>query len=321
MPAPRDYYEVLGVRRSASADDIKAAYRKLVRELHPDVNKAADAPKKFTEVQAAYEVLSDPEKRSTYDRYGTAEPGATSAGSAAGARRGSAWTNVGGRPSASDFGADFDAQSIFEEIFGGVRPGGEGSPGGFGARAKARSRPTQGADITADLSVDFLEAARGGIKTVRIPRGGTSQTIEVTVPMGVADNTKLRIRGAGSPSASGGAPGDLILNVRITPHPTLRREGLDLLQDVPLTIVEAALGAKVQVPTIGGQAEVVIPPGTSSGARLRLRGQGIRTQDQGAGDLYAIVRIVAPKGLSDADKDILRDLGQRLPDPRSQREI
>lgn len=326
MPS-RDYYDILGVKKSASADEIRSAYRKLARELHPDVNKAADAAKKFAEVQAAYEVLSDEQKKQNYDRFGVAEPGFGGAGpGGAGGGRRYTWTNVGGRPGAGpgggqnvDFG-DFDAGSIFDEIFGASRGGDAGGSNpfaGFGARAKARSKPTRGGDLNHDLVVDFLEAARGGTKSVRITRGGSSQTIEVTLPVGVAEGTKLRVRGAGSPSASGGPPGDLILTVHIGPHEWFRRDGLDVLVDVPLTIAEAALGATVHVPTLTGKAEVSVPAGTSSGARLRLRGQGIRTHEKGHGDLYAVIKIVAPKDLSEADKAALRDMGARLGNPRA----
>jgi curved DNA-binding protein len=328
MPSSSDYYDLLGVKRSATADEIRSAYRKLARELHPDVNKAADAATRFSRVQEAYEVLSDTTKRQNYDRYGVADPGSASgsggaAGGGGGGRRGTyTWTNVAGRPGPSqgEFN-DFDAGSIFEEIFGGRSssdPGPFGSPGGggFGARAKARSKPTKGGDINQALTVSFLEAARGGTRHVRVVRGGSGQTIEVTIPMGVAEGTKMRVRGAGSPSASGGPPGDLILTVEIEPHDQFRREGLDVLVDLPLTIVEATLGATVPVPTIQGKAEVTVPPGTSSGARLRLRGQGIRTHEKGVGDLYAIVKVIAPKELSEEDKAMLRDLGARLPKVR-----
>lgn len=320
MPSSPDYYDILGVQRTASADEIRSAYRKLARELHPDVNKAPDAAKKFSRVQEAYEVLSDATKRQNYDRFGVADPGmggGPSSGSGGGRRGTYTWTNVAGRPGPSpgEF-SDFDAGSIFEEIFGGRSTGDQGpfgSPGGFGARAKARSKPTKGVDINQALKVSFLEAARGGTRHVRVVRGGSGQTIEVTIPMGVADGTKMRVRGAGAPSASGGPPGDLILMVEIEPHEQFRREGLDVLVDLPLTIVEATLGATVQVPTIQGTAEVTVPPGTSSGARLRLRGQGIHTHEKGHGDLYAIVKIMAPRELSEQDRTMLRDLGARLP--------
>ena len=321
MPGPRDYYDVLGLSRAATADEIKSAYRKLARQLHPDANKAPDAAKKFAELQHAYEVLSDEERRRNYDRFGVAESGfAPGSASAGNPRRGAyTWTNVAGRPtsegSASDY-ADFDAASIFEEMFGSARA--DPSVGGpFGARAKARSKPTKGADVHQDLPVDFIDAARGATRAIRIARGGATQTIDVTIPIGVAEGTKLRVRGAGSPSSSGGPPGDLILVVRIQPHQLFTREGMDILVDLPITIVEAALGAQVHLPTLTGQAELRVPAGTSSGAKLRLRGQGIRPHEGPAGDLYAIIKIIAPKGLNDEDQALLRKLGERLGNPRT----
>ncbi len=325
----RDFYETLGVKASATADEIRSAYRRLVRELHPDINKAPDAASKFNEVQQAYDTLSDPEKRRAYDRFGAGGPTNPFAGGMGGGpgKRGAyTWTNVGaqgGSDAGGGFG-DFDAASIFEEIFG--RGGGAkgttgvGGPGGpFGANARARSRPVRGKDITQDHSIDFMLAVRGGIQTLRIRRGGVTQTMEVTIPMGVAEGAKLRMRGAGSPSSSGGAPGDLILVIRIEPHTWFRREGRDILLDLPLSITEATLGATVAVPALSGRAEVTVPPGSASGQRLRLRGQGVRTDDGLTGDLYVMVKIVPPsaKEVSPEDRDALEAFAKRHPSPRT----
>lgn len=334
MPTKRDLYDVLGITRSASAEEIKSAYRKLARQYHPDVNKAKDASVKFNEVQEAYEVLSDAEKRKMYDQFGHAGVGAQ-AGHGSGPYSGQrwppsaggeggtyTWSNIGGRPSgaggSAGAGGDFDMGSIFEEIFGGAG-GSEGRSGGrpFGARAKARSKNARGRDITHDITVDFLTAARGGTETLRVDRGGSSQTIDVTIPAGIADGTKLRVRGAGAPSSGTGGAGDLILTVSVGSHPVFRRDGLDILLDLPLTIAEASLGKTLSVPTLAGRAEVTIPAGTSSGQKLRLRGQGIKTGGGETGDLYVVAKIVAPKSLGDADKDMLRKLGEKLPSPRS----
>lgn len=314
MAASRDYYDVLGVARDASADQVKSAYRKLARELHPDVNKSPDAAKKFTEVQEAYDVLSDKVKRENYDRFGTAEPGGF-AGTGPGRRGGTyTWSNVAGRPGGSSEFNDFDAGSIFEEIFG-ARSDPFG--GGFSSGPKARAKPTRGRDIEHDLVIDFMEAVRGGTKSIRVSRGGATQTIEVTIPVGVAEGARLRMRGAGMPSTGRASAGDLILTIHIAPHEIFRREGLDVILELPLSIVEASLGAVVNVPTLqGGKAEVTIPPGISSGQRLRLRGQGIRT-DKGSGDLLISARIVAPKDLNESDRESLRGIGERLPKPRT----
>jgi DnaJ-class molecular chaperone len=162
-----------------------------------------------------------------------------------------------------------------------------------------------------------MTAIRGGTESMRVRRGGSMQTIDVKIPKAASDGTKLRIRGAGAPSDGAGSPGDLILTLKIKPHPVFRREGAsDIAVDLPLTIVEATLGAKVRVPTLEGSAQLTIPPGTSSGQRLRLKGQGAGA-DSKAGDLYAVVRIVAPKNLTSADRESLAKLGEKLPSPRT----
>lgn len=311
MASSRDFYEVLGVARGAKPEQIKSAYRRLARELHPDVNKAPDAAKRFAEVQEAYDALSDPRKRDAYDRFGVADTGFAGAPGGGGGRRGTyTWTNVAGRPgnAGGDFN-EFDVGSIFEEVFGG-----RDDP--F-AGAKARSRPARGRDVEHELVLDFIEAVRGGTKSIRVSSGHATRTIEVTIPPGVAEGTKLRMRGQGLPGSGRAPAGDLIVAVRIAPHERFKREGPDVIVELPLTIVEAALGTSVSVPTLTGRAEVVVPPGTSSGQRLRLRGQGIRT-DKGAGDLLVVAKIVAPKDLSDADKDALREIGKRLGNPRGE---
>jgi curved DNA-binding protein len=319
MATERDYYEVLGVARSASDDEIKRAYRKLAREKHPDVNKATNAAEQFGEIQRAYEVLSDGDKRKRYDRLGHAGVDGANASQqwgGGGPRQGTyTWTNVGG-PGGAGGASDFDVHSIFEEMFGGRARGG-GAPGGFGSQARAKSRGTRGRDVTREVTVDFLDAVRGSTTSIRVRRGGSMQTIDVTIPPGSKDGAKLRVRGSGSPSPGGGVPGDLILTVRVTPHPHFRWDGDNLLVDLPLTIVEATLGAKIHVPTLRGSAELTIPPGTSSGQRLRLRGQGVPGASGAAADLYATVRVVAPKNVSAADRRTLTDLASRLESPRS----
>lgn len=321
----RDYYEVLGVPRSASADELRAAHRRLARELHPDVNKAPDAAERFSEVQEAYDVLSDEQKRRLYDRVGhrayvngasgaqgpawEGHPGGSGGG---GPRRGTyTWTNVGGprAEGASPFDAD-DIGSIFEEFFGADSGGARSSPFGAG---RARAKPARGRDVLHEITIPFDLALRGGTHTLRIGRNGESETVEVRIPKGVDDGAKLRLRGRGEPGRPGAESGDLILTVRIASDKRYKREGLDLVADLPVTIVEATLGAKVAVPTPGGDVEVTVPPGTPSGTRLRLRKRGVETGDGRYGDFHAVVKIVPPKTLSDADRDALRALGERLP--------
>lgn len=326
MARKRDYYEVLSVSRSATPDQIRAAHRKLARELHPDVNKASDAATRFAEVQEAYDVLSDPDKRATYDRVGH---GAYSTGahtrSGAPPRGTYTWSNIGGAPGDVNFDPE-DIGSIFEEFFGGGRGAGVGGGAArAGGRESARSRARpKGADIHHHVDVPFETAFEGGAVTLRISRDAEEETIDVNIPRGVDSGARLRLRGKGHRGRAGS--GDLILTVRLLPHPIFRRDGLDVLTDVSLTIVEATLGAKVGVPLPPDgheTAQITAPPGTPSGARLRIRSRGFESEARpGAparkGDFYAVVRIVPPRPdeLSEADRDALRALGARLPSPR-----
>jgi len=322
MAKDRDFYSMLGVSRDASADEIKSAYRKLARKLHPDVNKEPDAAEKFNEVQRAYDTLGDPDKRKQYDRVGHQAfvSGAAAGAGARGAGPGGAsytWSSVGG-PGFGGATEHFDASdigSIFEEVFG------MGAGGGFGAgpgaaRGRARARPARGRDITADIRIPFDTAIHGGTQSVRVQRGGATQTIDVKIPKGVADGAKLRIRGSGEPSPGAGAAGDLILTIHVSAHPLYRREGQNIVVDLPLTIVEAALGATIKVPTPWGPVDLKVPAGSSSGARLRIRGRGVRTESGEQGDFFAVLKIAAPQSLSDEDREALERIGERLPSPR-----
>lgn len=325
MSSKKDYYGILGVDRGATADQLRAAHRRLARELHPDVNKAADAAERFAEVQQAYDVLSDAEKRKVYDSVGHARfvsgagggpgwPGAE--GGRAGGRRGPTytWTNVGGGSGAdTPFDAE-DISSIFEEFFG-AQGGQEASDPVSRARARhSAHRAARGRDIEHEVLVPFLVALEGGVETLRLQRGGGSpETIEVRIPRGTADGAKLRLRSKGEPGR--GDAGDLILTIRVGEHPIYKREGLDLVADLPVSIVEATLGAKVGVQTPRGVLEVGVPAGTPSGSRLRLRGKGVETEDGRRGDFHAVVKIVPPRGLPEGDQSLLRELGGRLARP------
>lgn len=355
MSSRRDYYATLGVTRSASADDIRSAHRRLARELHPDVNKKPDAAQRFNEVQEAYDVLSDADKRAVYDRVGHAaytsgvtgssggpgSGGATRHGARPGGRRSGTynWSNIAresgshsgggqGPGAGSDPGGESpftaeDIGSIFEEFFG-ARAGrsawreedDDGPPSASGASGAARART---ADLEHTIEIPFLTALSGGVQTLRLAGADAadSQTIDVTIPKGIADGAKLRLRGRGGETASGAAR-DLILIIRITPHPRYRREGLDISADLPVSIAEAALGVQADVLTPGGAVGVRVPPGTPSGARLRLKGRGAETTDGKQGDFHAVVKIVPPpKGsLSADDEAALRALGERLPKVR-----
>jgi len=314
----KNYYEILGVAKDADADVIRKAHRDKARKLHPDVNKAADAAAQFAKVQEAYDVLSDPEKRAAYDnflRYGVR------AGGPAGAGGGQQWQGGG-------FGgfdpADF--ATIFEQFMGGGRRAGGGArpdvhmdfdfgPGGPRA-GRHRAQPRRGRDVRQTISVPFMTAATGGTEKLRLSVDGSSQTIDVRIPPGVESGAKLRLKGQGE---DGGATarGDLILTINVVDHSFFRRDGLDVLLDVPITFAEAVQGTTVTLPLLAGRIDLRVPPGAATGQRLRVKGRGIRGRDS-TGDFFAVIQIVAPdpKTLTDGDRDFFRDLGARLKNPR-----
>ena len=311
----RDHYDVLGVKRSATQDDIKRAYRKLARELHPDVSKVPDAEKRFNEVTEAYEVLSDPERRRVYDQFGHAgvaggDPFARGRASGSGGARQAhyTWSNIGGRPGpGGNVGAE-DVGAIFEEIFGASM---HDSPFAAPPRGTPRQR-AKPREFTHEVTVTFMTAVNGGTEQVRFSSSGETKTIDVAIPAGVADGQKLRVR-----QAAGAA--DMIITVSVGKHPYFYREDkpLDLLIDVPITIAEAALGASVTVPLLKGSVELTIPPGTSSGTRLRIKGHGIKPKRGDPGDLFAIVKIVPPEALDEKTKSLLEQLAGALKSPRT----
>lgn len=292
---PRDPYEVLGVARSATADQIREAHRKLAKKFHPDLNKTAEAGAKFKEVQEAYDLLSDDAKRKQFDRFGHAGPSSGGAGGGPGAGFGG-WGNV-------------DA-STFEEIFGDFMGGGARRAGG--ARRGARA----GQDLESEITVDFITAARGGTRSVSIEGGDGTTSMDVRIPAGVDTGGSLRLRGKGSPGASGGPAGDLVLHITVAPHPWFRREGNDILVDMPISIAECALGTTVEVPLLEGSATLRVPPGTGSGKRLRLKGQGVQSKT-GTGDLYAVIRVDGPASLADDERAALERMKAAWPDPRA----
>jgi len=343
MAAERDYYDILGVKRDATDAEIRKAYRKLARTFHPDMNKSPEAAEKFSEVSEAYEVLSDAEKRKTYDRFGRADVGAP--GSAPGSSRGGAggpggfrysWSSApggapGGGPGAGPGGEGVppEVESIFEQMFGGRAGGSPFGFGGFGAgpaggatgggarsRTAARPQPEKGEDLHHALTVTFMTAALGGSEAIRLNTGSGSQTITVRIPPGIEDGGKLRLKEKGQPSMTGGPAGDLIITIKVGHHPLFRREGLDLLVDVPLTIAEATLGTKIKVPLLSGSVELKIPAGASSGQKLRIKGKGIDDGKGRIGDFYAVVQIVAPDALSPEGEEHLRALAGELKNPR-----
>lgn len=323
--AKRDYYAVLGVSKSATQDEIRKAYRKLARQYHPDVNKSPDAQARFTEVQAAYDVLGDEQKRRQYDQYGDAGEAGPS-GFRPGARGTYTWTNVGGGGGpAPDIDFD-DLGSMFETFFGARGAGaGFGSARAGSRRPRAQRQPVQAEEVHRDLQISFMTAAKGGEERVRISVDGQPRTIDVTIPRAIEDGAKLRIRNAGAPPGAVGP--DLILTVKVGTHPLFRRgeglqtgRGLDLFLDLPLTVAEATLGAEVAVPTLDGPVvELTVPPGTASGTRLRVRGRGLEDAKGRRGDLYCVVKVVPPDGraLDDQERAILAKLSTRVGNLRS----
>ncbi len=330
--ATRDLYAVLGLARTASAEEIKSAYRKLARKLHPDVNKSPDAQQKFTEIQSAYDILADPQKRKAYDQYGEAGvSGSATSGTGPGRNGGGGYRWPSGTP--PGVSSEFDPEelsSIFETFFSGqpgfggpgARPGPSGA-GSRGSRSRNAARPRTRHPVAHPLDIEFLTAAKGGTESLRVTEDGKSRTIEVRIPAGIAQGAQLRVKGAGGSDGS-----DLLLTVHVKEHALFRRgdggdtgKSMDLSLDLPLTIAEATLGATVSVPTLDGALEMRVPPGSASGQKLRLRGKGICPESGEPGDLYAVVKVVTPEPslLTEADRAALRTLGDRLPSPRTGR--
>ncbi len=344
----RDFYEVLGVSKDASPEEIKKAYRKLARKYHPDVNKSEDAEEKFKEVKEAYDTLSDPQKRSHYDRFGHTDPN----------------QGFGGAGGSADFGGFSD---IFDMFFGG------------GSRRDPNA-PRQGADLQYTMTLTFKEAAFGKETQIEIPReencntchgsgakpgtkpetcttcGGTGQLnveqttpfgrivnrrvcnrcngsgqfirercttcggkgkvrknkrINVKVPAGVDDGQQIRVAGQGEPGKNGGPHGDLYVVFKVQPHEFFERDGDDVLCEMPLTFTQVALGDEIEVPTLYGKVKLKIPAGTQTGTSFRLRGKGIRNvHGRGQGDQHVIVRVITPKKLNEKQKELLRELAR-----------
>jgi curved DNA-binding protein len=293
----RNYYEALGVPRDASAEDIRRAYRRLARQYHPDVNKEPGAEDRFKEISEAYEVLRDPEKRERYDRFGGNWRAAEERGGAGGFEE----TFRTANGSSSPFGGDPFADDRFGDLFGSVF--GRGRRGGAGGEFEGFSM--RGSDHEAVLDLSLEEAARGGRRRLTLD----GQSLEVDIPAGVRDGQRIRLPGQGGEGYGGGPPGDLFLRIRLRPHPRFRVEGRDLFVDLPVAPWEAALGAEVPVPTLEGNARVKVPAGSSSGRRLRLRGQGLPDPGGGTGgDLYAVVMIHVPKKLNRRERQLFEQL-------------
>jgi curved DNA-binding protein len=289
--AQRDLYEILGVARSATADEIKRAYRKLAKRYHPDVNPGdKSAEERFKEFSAAFEVLSDSKKRKLYDEFGpdSLRSGFDSKRAEEYRRYRSQGIPPGGAPfDFGDFqsvnvgGGNFDFSSIFGEIFGQT-----------GRARRGQPFPSDGGHAEAELEVTLREAVLGGERELTLD----GRTLRVKVPAGVGDGSQIRLAGQGAAGRHGGKAGDLYLKIRLADHPLLRREGRDLTLDLPVTVPEAVDGAEITLPTFEGPVRFRIPAGSQAGKKIRLRGKGLADL-RGAprGDLYAVVRIVLPE--------------------------
>jgi curved DNA-binding protein len=327
----QDYYEILGLDRSASQEDIQSAYRKLARKYHPDINKTQEAEEKFKKIGEAYEVLKDPEKRKRYDQLGanwqqgddfSPPPGWDWA--AGGRGGGGGFSNFEGFNPFGGGGGGFSDffESIFGDAFGGFGRTTErgGSSGGFTGAEDifGAGRRAENLDQNAEVNITLEDAYFGGKKTLTlsesVPTNRGSQTrqrnYEVTIPAGVQDGRRLRLAGQGMQSNTTGKRGDLYLTLHILPHRQFRVQGADLEVDLPISPWEAALGAKVDVPIVGGKASVTIPAGTQSGKKLRLRDKGLKAKGEGRGSLFAVIKVVVPERLSKRERELFEELSR-----------
>ena len=295
----RDYYEVLGVAKGASDNDIKKAYRKLARQYHPDRNPGdKQAETRFKEIQDAYDILSDKQKREQYDRFGFVGPGAAAGAAGAGGFPGGfqfRWGNAQGGGGPTNINPE-DLEEILSN-FGGFPGFGGARPGRAGTNRRRQAAPPP--DQVPEVAIPFETAANGGSVTLDVD--GTH--IDLKIPAGVADGQTLRLRGQGP----GGQ--DIYVKLRVNPHAYFRREGNDIILEVPLSVAEAALGATVDVPTLDGQRlGVKVPPGTSSGSRLRLRGRGIK-----GGDQYIEIKVVVPAAKDARSRELIEEFARLNP--------
>jgi curved DNA-binding protein len=289
----RDYYEVLGVPRDASADDVQRAYRTLARRHHPDVNKDPGAEERFKEINEAYQVLKDPQTRQRYDRFGPDFRQIPE-----GYERAEGYRRAGARTAGSPFDAEWESHEgiDLEDLLGGM----------FGARGPGGR--VRGADHEAELVLSVEDAYRGGRRSVTVAGPSGPRTYEVDIPAGVTDGQPIRLSGQGGRGR--GDAGDLYLVVRLAHHPRYRVRGRDLAVDLPLAPWEAALGATVTIDTPGGPGTLRVPAGTSTGRRLRLRGRGMPDPSGRQGDLYAEAKVAVPPTLTEREHELLEELGK-----------
>src|SRR6266446_415223 len=311
----RDYYETLGVPKTATEDEIRTAFRKLARKYHPDVAKDKKAAEeKFKQINEAYEVLSDPEKRKKYDQLGAGwnQPGGFQPPPGWGAQQPGGgfqqWQWGGGENGGVEFefgGTGFS--DFFEAFFGGGR--GRSAFGGFGGRQATAER---GADVEADIMVTLEEALHGSTRTVSLRRAGSNkvESYQVKIPRGVHEGQRIRLAGQGEAGVRGGKSGDLFLRVRLAKHPDFSVEGSDLIYEVKIELWQAVLGDELQVSTLEGSARLKLPAGTQAGQRFRLRGHGLPTAAGTRGDLFVVPQIQIPKKLTEREREIWSELAK-----------
>jgi curved DNA-binding protein len=308
----RDYYETLGVPKTATDDEIKSAFRKLARKHHPDVAKdKKSAEEKFKQINEAYEVLGDPEKRKKYDQLGADwnQPGGFQPPPGWGAQQPGGgfrqWSSGNGGVEFEFGGTGFS--DFFEAFFGGGR--GRSASGGFGQRQAGAER---GNDVEADIMVTLEEALRGSTRTVSLRRTGSKkvENYQVKIPRGVHEGQRIRLAGQGEAGERGGQSGDLFLQVRLARHPDFSVEGTDLIHEVKIAPWQAVLGTELKVPTPDGDVRLKVPPGTRGGQRFRLRGRGLPTSAGARGDLYVDVQINVPKKITERERELWRELAK-----------
>jgi curved DNA-binding protein len=291
----KDYYQILGVERTASAADIKKAYRKLVRQYHPDVSKHSNATEKTKAINEAYEVLGDAEKRAAYDALGQAP------------RHGQDFQPPPDWGRQYDFGGGGggggSAEDIFADLFAHMGRG-RGRAGGGG------TFQMRGEDIHAAIAIDLRDAYQGAARTISLRAGQQEKTLSVNIPKGVTPGQQLRLAGQGHPGMGGAEAGDLYLEIQLNQEPRYRVEGASVYQNVPVAPWEAALGASISVPTPSGAVEVTVPPGSQTGRKLRLKGRGIPAKQPG--DLYLILDVVLPPATSDRARELYEQMARDL---------
>ncbi len=327
MAAVKDYYKILGISKDASKEEIKKAYRNLARKYHPDHNPDnKEAEEKFKELQEAHEVLSDEEKRKTYDMFGSAEfsPGGQTT-----------WRRPGD-PSGGSYQYTYSSQDfpgfegIFKDIFGfggeprARRTGGRGAGNSFRDifSQGSREEPIRGKDLEYQIEIDFDTAIKGGVRDITINRqklnNVNTERLSVKIPPGVSTGSRIRVQGKGE-SGSRGEQGDLYLKIKVKSHPLFKRRQDNIYLELPITFYEAALGKQVDVPTIDGTAQLSIPSGVQNGTKLRLKGKGVQNlKSKDRGDQYVEIKIVMPDNIDEDDKKIFEELAKNNPyDPRT----